>query len=166
MGIFIKNHLLIDARKDLKIVNENINIENIWYEITDPVTKESSIVAVIYRYPIYNKLAMDTFTNDLERSIDILSKENQKCIIGDDINIKGLKIEKDDNVSSLCNMMLSNNYIPHITLPTRITDHSISLIDHFQLKESNMICNKITPVNISNNITDHLPNIIFMPCHV
>ncbi len=140
MELFIKNHLLIGECKDLKIVNENINIENIWYEITDPVTKESSIVAVIYRHPIYTKLAMDTFTNDLERSIDNLSKENKKCIICGDININRLKIEKDNNVS--------NNYIPHITLPTHITDHNISLIDHILLKESNMICNKITASNI------------------
>ncbi len=95
---------------------------------------------------------MDTFTNDLERSIDILSKENQKCIICGDININGLKIVKDDKASLFCNMMFSNNYIPHITLPTRITDDSISLIDHILLKESNMICNKITADNIYNNI--------------
>ncbi len=55
-------------------------------------------------------------------------------------------------------MMLSNNYIPHITLPTYITDHSISLIDHIFIKESDKICNKITAGNIYNNITDHLPN--------
>ncbi len=99
VGIFIKNDLVIDKREDLKMVNENINIENIWYEITDSVTKETSIVTVIYRHPIYTKFAMDIFTNDLERSIDILSKQNKKCIICGDINIYGLKIEKDDNVS-------------------------------------------------------------------
>ncbi len=81
------------------MVNENINIENIWYENTDPITKESSIVAFIYRHLIYTKLEMVTFTNDLERSIDNLSKENKKCIICGDINIYGLKIEKDNNVS-------------------------------------------------------------------
>ncbi len=108
---------------------------------------------------------MDTFTNDLERSIDILSKENKKCIICGNININGQKIEKDDKVSSFFSMMFSNNYIPHITLPTHITDHSISLIDHILLKESNMICNKITAGNIYNNITDHLPNFIFMEMH-
>ncbi len=74
-------------------------------------------------------------------------------------------IEKDDNVSSFFNMMLSNIYIPHITLPTCITDHSIFLIDHILLKESNMICNKITAGNIYNNITDHLPNFIFIEMH-
>ncbi len=108
---------------------------------------------------------MVTFTNDLERSIDILSKENKKCIICGDININRLKIEKDDNVSSFFNTMLSNNYIPNITLPTHITDHNISLIDHILLKESNMICHKITAGNIYNNITDHLPNFIFMKMH-
>ncbi len=108
---------------------------------------------------------MDTFTNDLERSIDILSKENRKCIICGDIIISGLKTEKHDNVSSFFHMMLSNNYIPHITLPTRITDHSISLIDHILLKEFNMVCNKITAGNIYNNITDPLPNFIFMEMH-
>ncbi len=123
--------------------------------------KESSIVTVIYRHPIYTKLAMDIFTNDLERSIHILSNENKKCIICGDININGLKIEKDDNVSSFFNMMLSNNYIPHITPPTHITDHSISLIDLILLKECNMICNKITAGNIYNNVTNHLPNFIF-----
>ncbi len=108
---------------------------------------------------------MNTFTNDLERSIDILSNENKKYIIGGDININGLKIELDDNVSSFFNMMLSNNYIPHIKLPTHITDHSVSLIDHILLKEYNMICNKITAGNIYNNITDNLPNFIFVEMH-
>ncbi len=64
---------MIDECKDLKVVNGNINVENIWYEIRDSVTKEYSIVAVIYRHPIYTKLAIDTFANDLERSIDNLS---------------------------------------------------------------------------------------------
>ncbi len=58
---FVKNHLVIDECKDLKVVNGNINVENIWYEIRDSVTKDSSIVTVIYRHSIYTKLAMDTF---------------------------------------------------------------------------------------------------------
>ncbi len=58
--------------------------------------------------------------------------------------------------------MLSNNYIPQITLPTRITDHSFSLIDHIFIQESDKICNKITAGSIYNNITDHLPNFVFL----
>ncbi len=62
-------------------------------------------------------------------------------------------------------MLLSNNFIPHITLPTCITDHSISIIDHFLLNESDKLCNKITAGNIDNNITDHLPNFILIYLH-
>ncbi len=62
-------------------------------------------------------------------------------------------------------MILSNNFIPYITLPTRITDNSISIIDHILLKESDKLCNKITAGNIYNNITDHLPNFILIYLH-
>ncbi len=72
VGIFVKNHLVMDECKDLQIVNENINVENIWYEVTNALTHESFIVAVIYRHPIYTKMALDTFNKDLERSVDIL----------------------------------------------------------------------------------------------
>ncbi len=93
-----------------------------------------------------------------------MSNENKKCIICGDINIDGLKIDNNEIVNSFFNMILSNNFIPHITLPTRITDHSISIIDHILLKESDKLCNKITAGNIYNNITDHLPNFILIYC--
>ncbi len=98
-------------------------------------------------------MALHTFNNDLERSVDILSTKNKRCI-------NGLKIEKDDNLTSFLNMKLSNNYIPHITLPTCVTGHSISLIDHIFIKESDKICYKITAGNIYNNINDHISNFV------
>ncbi len=36
---FVKKHIVIDECKDLKYFNENINIENIWYENTGTVTR-------------------------------------------------------------------------------------------------------------------------------
>ncbi len=77
VGIFVKNHLVMDECKNLQIINENINMENIWYEITYLLIHESFIVTVIYRHPIYTKMALDTFNKDLERSVDILSKEKK-----------------------------------------------------------------------------------------
>ncbi len=76
-----------------------------------------------------------------------MSNENKKCIICGNINIDGLKIDNNENVNSFLNMILSNNVIPHIKLPTRITDHSISIIDHILLKESDKLCKKITAGN-------------------
>ncbi len=80
VGIFVKNHLIMNERFDLKIKktsNDNIKVENVWFEITN----DKFIVAVIYRHPIYTKAAYDVFSKELEKSFDIVSKENIKCII-------------------------------------------------------------------------------------
>jgi hypothetical protein len=55
--------------------------------------------------------------------------------------------------------MLSENFIPHITCPTRITSQSATLIDNIFIHHtSNTIEEKITTGNILTDITDHLPN--------
>ncbi len=75
-GIFVKNHLIMNERFDLKIKtgNDNIKVENVWFEITNPITHDKFIVAVIYRHPIYTKAAYDVFSKELENSFDIVSK--------------------------------------------------------------------------------------------
>ncbi len=163
-GIFVKDHFDMNERIDLKLRNDSINVENVWYELKNSKTNEKIVVTVIYRHPVYPKTEYETFLTELEKSFDIVSNEN-KCIICGDINIDGLKIDNNEIVNSFFNMILSNNFIPHITLPTRITDHSISIIDHILLKESDKLCNKITAGNIYNNIIDHLPNFILIYLH-
>ncbi len=142
--VSVENHLIMNERFDLKLEtdNDNIKVENAWFKITNPITHDKFIVAVIYRHPIYTKAAYNVFSKELEKSFDIMSKEIIKCIICCDINVNGLKIETDINVNSFFNMTLSNNFIPHIPLPTHITSHSISLIDHILVKESDKLCNK------------------------
>jgi hypothetical protein len=55
--------------------------------------------------------------------------------------------------------MLAENFIPHITCPTRITSQSATLIDNIFIHHtSNTIEEKITTGNILTDITDHLPN--------
>ncbi len=99
-GIFVKNHLIMNGRPKIKTGNDNIKVENVWYEITNPITHDMFIVAVIYRYPMYTKSAYDVFSKELEKLFDIVSKENIKCIIYGDININWFKIETDVNVNS------------------------------------------------------------------
>ena len=55
--------------------------------------------------------------------------------------------------------MTSNNFIPTITAPTRITDKSATLIDHIFIKlPRSKINNKIVAGNLLCDISDHLPN--------
>ena len=53
-------------------------------------------------------------------------------------------------------------FIPCITLPTRITDHSATLIEHIFIKWQNkLIQNKFSSGNLITDLTNHLPNFTF-----
>ena len=65
-------------------------------------------------------------------------------IIGGDINIDLLKSNMITTQNYLTNM-LSNNLIPNITIPTRFTDRSATLIHH--------IFTRIPKSHINNLIT-------------
>ena len=47
-----------------------------------------------------------------------------------DFNIDLLKIDSDKDIMNFYNSLTSNLFVPHITLPTRITSHSQTLIDN------------------------------------
>ena len=55
--------------------------------------------------------------------------------------------------------LFHNNYTPQITLPTRITDRSATLIDNIFL---NTQLHKQTSGNITTSISDHLPQFIIL----
>ena len=47
-----------------------------------------------------------------------------------DFNIDLLKFQKHDKTKYFIESMLTTGYLPVITKPTRITDHSATLLDH------------------------------------
>ena len=66
-------------------------------------------------------------------------------------------------VNCYLNNYFENNFIPCITLPTRITNHSTTLIDHIFVKmPKKLIQNKCSSGNIIVDIADHLPNFTFI----
>ena len=75
-----------------------------------------------------------------------------------DFNIDLLKIDIHANSENFLNITGFSFFLPHILQPTRITDHSSTLID-------NIFFNSVEHFTINGNIvydlTDHLPNFIF-----
>ena len=133
VGLFISHKYDIKERTDLKISRtEQMEIENIWYEVSQ-LDGKKFVIGVVYRHPgIRNDVAK--FTSEMDTRLGILSREGLKCIICGDLNIDGLKMNLYDPTTSFFNSVISHSFIPTITLPTRITDHTISLIDHILLK--------------------------------
>ncbi len=168
VGLIARNDIDLSSREDLKITvakNSNINleIENIWYEVRYPGRKQSVIIGVIYRHPGSNVEGLKHFTNELHRALSVISQEQKQCLICGDLNVDGLKID-NTHENTFFDTILSENFIPTITLPTRITEDTISLIDHIIINgtESCRTYNTYQSGNIYNDITDHLPIFIIL----
>ena len=112
----------------------------------------------IYRHPNGN---VSHFNVDLENVVAVIDKQKTVMILGD-INID---IIKQDNESTLSyyTMLLSNNFLPLITLPTRITSHSATCLDHIFIRccKNGQNTQKTAGI-IFCDITDHLATFIFI----
>ena len=73
-----------------------------------------------YRHPNGKK---DHFTKSLEKTLDQISKKRTVLIAGD-INIDLIKFQNPEHFE-YCTSLFSRGFLPHITVPTRITPHSV-----------------------------------------
>ena len=92
------------------------------------------------------------------------SKRLQVYLCGD-YNINLLKVYKKHQYNIIFENLVSAGYLPKISLPTRITDHSATLIDNIF---GNRIDNNESGI-IINNISDHQMIYTYsteqFPCH-
>ena len=127
-----KSNIKVTVKDELRFIKEcncsKCQFENKWVELE--INKKCYIIGCIYRHPNGN---VDHFIQVLSKSIDKLPK-NLTCIIGGDLNINLIDIQ-NEGVLSFTTELMSNGFFPNIYLPTRITDKSCTLIDHFFLLE-------------------------------
>ena len=105
----------------------------------------------VFRHPHCNKL--EEFTHYMKTTLLKLNKENKEIYICGDFNINLLKYDEDIVVQEFYNLMTLHVFIPQITLPTRITDSSMTLIDNIY---SNIFLNNTFSGNIIIEIAVHL----------
>ena len=91
--------------------------------------KLNIIVAVIYRHPSMN--LVDFNCNYLNKLLDIISKEQKSIFLLRDFNIKFLNYNEHNETNE--DSLASNSLIPLILQPTRISNHSNTLIKYFQM---------------------------------
>ena len=130
----------------------NCKVESIFLNLKS--NKKLITTGCIYRHP---SGSVPHFNESLDKCLKKFEKNNM-FIIGGDINIDLLKADTITTQNYLTTM-LSNNLIPKITIPTRFTDRSTTLIDHIfaRIPKAN-INNLITTGNFLVDISDHLAN--------
>ena len=87
------------------------------------------------------------------KTLSKINEENKEVYLAGDFKIDQLKYETILKYQDSYTLMASNGFPPHITLPTRITDTIISLIDNIY---TNTFKEEIFSGNIMIEIADHL----------
>ena len=90
-----------------------------------------------------------------------LEKSKSDVVIAGDYNIDLLKILEKPVFSEYFDALTAFNFFPKITLPTRFSKRSCTLIDNFLCKCSHRISESIAGI-LLNKISGHLPYFISM----
>ena len=157
-ALFISNSLKSKPRKDLsRIVHSDCgNLESTFAEIVLK-NRKNFIVGCIYKHPL---LDVDLFNQKfLSPLLKKACQENKNLILLGDFNIDLLTCDSVISHSKFLDILGAYQILPTITLPTRITDTSSTLIDNILTSPLN--CSSISG-NLTVAISDHLPQFLIL----
>ena len=158
VSLYISNSFCTKPRKDLsQSFYLDSNLESVFAEINVP-NQTNIIVGNIYRHPC---MSIKTFNTEfLKPLLHKMATEKKQILLLGDFNINLLKCNEDSEIMTFLDIMNSHLILPQIHLPTRITDHSKTLIDNIfsTPTDSGTISG-----NLCHSISDHLPQFCLFP---
>ena len=108
----------------LLYISKDKNLESVFIEVLSK--SDNTIIGCIYKHPnLAIQELMDTFLQPL---LDKLSYENKNVILMGDFNVDLLHYESHIQTREFLDKIYFGSLTPHITIPTRITPHSRTLI--------------------------------------
>ena len=147
---------ILDYNKFLQCTQCNkCQIESFWVKL-EAKDRHNIIIGCIYRHPNNNI----THFNNMYQMLLQNMNGNATCIIGGDFNIDLLQHERT-HPGEYLTTNLENNFTPCITLPTRFTANSATLIDQIFIRlPKRNLQSKIISGNLYCSISDHLMNFV------
>ena len=137
--------------KQLNLRNSSVLWESLFLEVTLADGK-NIIIGDIYRAPREEVNIITTFIVELSHILTLLNRMKLPVYLCGDYNINLLKMHEKNSYEEFFETMLVHSYLPNITLPTRLTDTSNTLIDNVFANSA-----KFEAVSgiLINNISDH-----------
>ena len=133
-----------------------MKVESTFSEIIIPNGKNIIVGCVYKHYTIDPK----EFENLLLPTLQKANKEKKTVLIAGDFNIDLLKLNSDTFTNEYFDQLTNINFMPLITLPTRIASKSKTLIDNILF---NQFSHGIKSGNINVSISDHSPQFAIIP---
>ena len=150
-SLFVQNYFNVIERKDISIMDNNIEALFIELQKNDTKLENNCIIGVIYRPPSQD---INDYCNKLSEILLKIKDENKIVYIMGDFNINILDSEKHLPTANFIELMYSNSLFPLISKPTRITQNTATLID-------NVFCNDIKTEKFNGilftELSDHFP---------
>ena len=123
-AIYVNSHLDHIIRDDLSTLDDNY--ETLWVEIKNYRSK-NFLCCYVYRHP---ETDTSNFIDHIDLTLQKVQKENKTVFMMGDFNINLLKYQSHPETNDFINLMVSHYLLPHILPPTRVTDHSATIIDN------------------------------------
>ena len=157
--------IYIDKRFDYEI-KMNLNMYEQWegqiIQITGGGLSQAVTIGNIYRPPRPSTGNYNEFINELSTVISNLPcHQNNSVILAGDYNINLLKINEQEHCSTFFDMLTSFSLFPQITLPTRFTTCTGTLIDNFFCTLIKHILQSIAGI-LMKTFSDHQPYFMFV----
>ena len=113
--------------------------------------RKNAVICNVYRSPSGH---LDGFLDKLEDLLRKLTRHrNKNIILIGDTNIDLLDYGRIDNVTKYVDLLAQHSFAPVISRPTRVTDHSATIIDHIFVNH----CHAVTNCGvITETMSDHL----------
>ena len=153
--------LLIYLRKDIKykvlhVCPKSTIWEGQFIQLTEKLANKKIVLGNIYRPPMDTNNNYRQFISEFATLLAHLDRCNSDVIIGGDFNIDLLKINDKPTVSEYLDMVISHGFFPKITLPTRLSERSGTLIDNFLCKLTHNFAHISAGILVCR-ISDHFP---------
>ena len=153
--LYISQKFSYKQCKDLQIYCPK-ELESVFIELTIP-NKPNFIVGAMYKHP---SMQHYKFNNDfLQNLLNKIQTEKKFSVLAGDFNLNLIKHSKTTGINQFLEIILSHNFMPQITLPTRVTGRTATLIDNILI---NSYENKCTSGNITTSVSDHLSQFLII----
>ena len=146
VAIYVNNKLDHFRKDDLSVIEDDF--ESLWIEIKNNRGK-NIMCGCIYRHPNRDP---DNFFEYIENTLSKIDNNKYQIFIMGDYNIDLLQYEHSSLSNDFINTMISKSFLPYILQPTRVTDHSATVIDNIF---SNVTDCETVSGNLTTLISDH-----------
>ena len=153
VGLYIKTCLGPVPRPDL--VSHSDEYETVWAEIENSRDK-NILICCAYRHP---SSETEHFIEYIQETLSNPSVVNKHVFILGDFSINLLNLDSHPTTSDFISLLLSRHFLPYIIHPTRVSDHSSTIIDDIFSNVYNM---DTKSGNILTQIGDHFPQFLIV----